>query len=169
MLKRFDYFDIKSITSPFDSSVHLTRNTGNPVSQKSYSQQIGSLMYLANRNRPDIAFAVGRLSRYISNPNEEHWEALKRIFRYLKGTINYTLTYTGFPSVLEGYSDANWITDSQDVKSTSGYVFLLGGAAVSWCSNKQTIITRSTMEAELTALDTACTEAEWIKNLVKFL
>lgn len=72
MLKQFHYFDVKSITSPFDSSVHLIKNTGNPVLQKLYSQQIGSLMYLANQTHPDIAFAIGRLSRYTSNPSEEH-------------------------------------------------------------------------------------------------
>lgn len=92
---------------------------------------IGSLMYVSNRTRPDIAFAVGRLSRYTSNPNKLHWTALEMVFRYLRGTLDYCLHYSGYPNVIEGYSDANWVTDSHDVKSTSGYVFLLGGAVIS--------------------------------------
>ena len=75
--------------------------------------------------------------------------------RYLKGKMNYGIHYIGYPRVLEGYSDSNWISDADEIKVTSGYVFTLGGGAVSWKSCKQTILTRSTMEAELTALDTA--------------
>jgi len=72
----------------------------------------------------------------------------------------------GFSNVVERYSDANWIIDNEEVKSTSGYIFLLGGATISWGSKKQTIISRSTMESELIALDITCTEAEWIKSLL---
>lgn len=74
--------------------------------------------------------------------------------------------YTGYPTVLEGYCDANWISDADEIYATSGYVFSLGGGAVSWKSCKQTILTRSTMEAELTALDTASVEAEWLRELL---
>lgn len=74
--------------------------------------------------------------------------------------------YSGYPEVIEGYTDANWVTDKFDVKSTTGYLFLLGGAAVSCGSCKQTIITRSTLESDLTALDTTCTEAQWLKDLI---
>jgi len=86
--------------------------------------------------------------------------------RYLKGTMSYGIHYTGYPKVLEGYCDANWISDADVLKATSGYVFLLGGGAISWKSCKQTILTKSTMEAELTSLDTAGTEAEWICELL---
>ena len=86
--------------------------------------------------------------------------------RYLKGTMSYGIHYTGYPKVLEGYSDSNWISDADEIKATSGYVFTLGGGAVSWKSCKQTILTRSTMEAELTALDTATVEAEWLRELL---
>ncbi|KAK1648280.1 hypothetical protein QYE76_066085 [Lolium multiflorum] len=81
-------------------------------------------------------------------------------------TASYGIHYTGYPRVLEGYSDANWISDADETKATSGYLFTLGGGAVSWKSCKQTIITRSTMEAELTALDTATVEAEWLRELL---
>ncbi|XP_074314899.1 secreted RxLR effector protein 161-like [Silene latifolia] len=116
--------------------------------------------------RPDIAFAVGKLSRYTSNPSLEHWVAVKRVLRYLKKTIDYALNYVGFPSVLEGYSDASWITNMEDHSSTSGWVFLLGGGAISWASKKQTCITSSTMESEFIALAVAGKEAEWLRNLV---
>nr|CAE01619.3 OSJNBa0042L16.8 [Oryza sativa Japonica Group] len=97
---------------------------------------------------------------------DDHWQALERVMRYLKGTMSYGIHYTGYPKVLEGYSDSNWISDADEIKATSGYVFTLGGGAVSWKSCKQTILTRSTMEAELTALDTATVEAEWLRELL---
>ncbi|KAK1665440.1 hypothetical protein QYE76_053599 [Lolium multiflorum] len=123
-------------------------------------------MYLASATRPDISFAVSKLSRFVSRPGDVHWHALERVLRYLKGTASYGIHYTGYPRVLEGYSDANWISDADETKATSGYLFTLGGGAVSWKSCKQTIITRSTMEAELTALDTATVEAEWLRELL---
>jgi hypothetical protein len=134
--------------------------------QLRYSQIIGSLMYLASATRPNIAYAVSKLSRFVSNPEDAHWEALERVMRYLKGTMDYTIHYTGYPRVLEGYSDSNWISDADEIKTTSGYLFTLGGGAVSWKSCKQTILTRSTMEAELTALGTATVEAEWLRELL---
>jgi hypothetical protein len=79
---------------------------------------------------------------------------------YLRGTVSYDIHYTGYPKVLEGYCYANWISDADEVHATSGYVFLFGGGVVSWKSCKQTILTRSTMEAELTSLDTTGVKAE---------
>jgi hypothetical protein len=108
-------------------------------------------MYLASATRPDIAYAVSKLSQFVSNPGSEHWRALKRVMRYLVGTMNYDIHYSGDPKVLEEYSDANWIYDVDELKATSGYVFTLVGGVVSWKSCKQTILTRSTMEAELIA------------------
>ncbi|XP_075092318.1 secreted RxLR effector protein 161-like [Nicotiana tabacum] len=86
--------------------------------------------------------------------------------KYLRGTINYGILYSGFPSTLEGYSDANWISDSDETKFTSGYVFTLGGGAISWKLAKQTIIARSTMESEFVALELAGSEAEWLRNFL---
>ena len=87
-------------------------------------------MYLMNCIRPDITFSVGRLSRYTQSPNQDHRTIVRRVLKYLRGTINYDLCFSGFPSVLEGFSDANWISHSDEMKSTSGYVFILGGSAV---------------------------------------
>ena len=96
-----------------------------------YSQIIGSLMYLASATRPDISFAVSKLSRFVSNLEDTHWHALERVLRYLKGTMSYGIHYTGYPRVLEGYCDGNWISDAEELYATSGYAFLLGGGAVS--------------------------------------
>ena len=88
------------------------------------------------------------------------------MMRYLKVTMDYEIYYNGYPRVLEGYSDSNWISDADEIKVTSRYVFTFGSGAVSWKSCKQTILTRSTMEAELTALDTTTVEAEWLRELL---
>ena len=87
-----------------------------------------------NCTRSDIAYAVGRLSIYTQSPNQDHWTALERLVKYLKGTINYGLKFGRSPPILERYSDANWISDSDEIKSTSGYVFTLSGGTVSWKS-----------------------------------
>ena len=123
-------------------------------------------MYLASATRPDISFAVCKLSRFVSNLEDDHWRAHERVMRYLKGTMSYGIHYTGHPKVLEGYCDANWISDADELYATSGYVFSLRGGAVSWKSCKQTILTKSTMEAKLTALDTAGSEVEWLCDLL---
>ncbi|KAK1630095.1 hypothetical protein QYE76_004410 [Lolium multiflorum] len=166
ILSRFGYSDCKSSPTPYDPSVIIRKNKRIARDQLRYSQIIGSLMYLASATRPDISFAVSKLSRFVSRPGDVHWHALERVLRYLKGTASYGIHYTGYPRVLEGYSDANWISDADETKATSGYLFTLGGGAVSWKSCKQTIITRSTMEAELTALDTSTVEAEWLRELL---
>ena len=93
-------------------------------------------MYLVGATRPDISFAVSKLSRFTSNPGSDHWCALERVMRYLRGTSAYGLHYTGYLAVLEGYTDSNWISDATEIKATSGYIFDIGGAAISWMSCK---------------------------------
>ncbi|GKD49064.1 hypothetical protein Tco_1278040 [Tanacetum coccineum] len=127
---------------------------------------IGCLMYVITCTRPDIAIVVGKLSRYTSYSDTQYWQVIQRVLMYLKKTIDYRLTYTGYPSVLKGYIDASWISNAEDNLSTSGWVFLLGGGAISWASKKQTCITGSTMEYEFVALAAAGKEAEWLKNLL---
>ncbi|GJW69691.1 zinc finger, CCHC-type containing protein [Tanacetum coccineum] len=136
------------------------------VSQLEYSRVIGCLMYAMICTRPDIAFAIGKLSRYTSNLGTQHWQAIQSVLKYLKKTIDYRLTYTGYPLVLEGYTDARWISNTEDNSSISGWVFLVGGGANSWASKKQTCITSSTMKYEFVALAAAGKEAEWLKNLL---
>lgn len=166
ILKKFNCYDELPVRTPYDPSIHLKKNNGSSVSQTEYAKIIGSVMFLMNCTRPDIAYAVSRLSRYTHNPGNEHWTALRRLLRYLKGTMDWCLHFYKFPAVLEGFCDANWVTDNDEVSSTSGYVFTLGGGAISWKSSKQTCIARSTMESEFIALDLAGQEAEWLRNLL---
>ncbi|XP_059277541.1 secreted RxLR effector protein 161-like [Lycium ferocissimum] len=106
-------------------------NQGQSKSQLDYARVLGSLMYIMNCTRPDIACAISKLSRYTSNPDQTHWMAVKLVLGYLQYTQDYALHYNKYPAVVEGYSDANWITGSSEVKSTSGYVFTIEGGAVS--------------------------------------
>ncbi|KAH9727083.1 CCHC-type domain-containing protein [Citrus sinensis] len=153
ILGKFNKDDNTMSKTPLDTSIHLSKNREEGISQVKYARVIGSLMYLTNCTRPDLAYTVSKLSRYTSNPGTYHWKAIVRVLRYLRYTHNYGLHYTRYPEVLEGFSDANWISDVKDSKSTSGYVFTLAGAAVSLRSSKQTVIARSTMESKFIALD----------------
>ena len=107
VLNKYGQVNCKVVVTPFDANCKLKKNVGDVVSQLEYSQIIGSLMYLMNSTRPNIAYSVSRLSRYTSNPGRDHWEALIRVLRYPKYTATYGLHYTKYPQVLEGYSDAN--------------------------------------------------------------
>jgi hypothetical protein len=131
VLSRFGYKDSKPSPTPYDPSLVLRKNKRIGRDQMRYSQMIGSLMYLASVTRPDISFTVSKLSRFTSNPGDDHWRALERVMHYLVGTMDYRIHYSGYPAVLEGCSDANWISDVDELYATSGYVFTLGGATVS--------------------------------------
>ena len=131
----------------FDSSVHLyqTKNDAFVLNQHEYASIIGSLRYAADCTRPDIAYVVNILSRFTSKPSYDHWNAITHVMKYLKGTINYSLLYKNYPAVLEGFSDADWNSQSGDSLSTTGYIFILGGIDVCWRSKKQHIIAKSTI------------------------
>ncbi|GKF39400.1 zinc finger, CCHC-type containing protein, partial [Tanacetum coccineum] len=165
ILNNFNREDCSLVSTPMDPVEKLKPNAGKPVDQLEYSRAIGCLMYAMTSTRPDIAYAVGRLSRFTSNLSRQHWQAITRVFKYLKGTMNYGLSYVGYPLVLEGYSDASWINHVEDSSSTSGWVFLLGGGAISWAFKKQTCISGSTMEYEFVALAATGKEAEWLRSL----
>ena len=108
-------------------------------------------MYAINYTRPDIAFAVSMLSRFTKNPSEEHRTAIERVMAYLKGTMHCALHFTGYPTVIEVYLDASWGREKEGT-STGEFVFLLGGATISWKSKKQSIISKSSMESKFYAL-----------------
>nr|GEV83361.1 zinc finger, CCHC-type [Tanacetum cinerariifolium] len=154
------YFDCTLVSTHMDTSEKLIPNNGQAVSQLDYSRVIGCLMYVMTCTRPDITFVVGKLSRYTSNSGTQHWQAIQWVLKYLNKTMDYRLTYTGYPSMLKDYTNASWISNTEDNSSTSGWVFLLGGGAISWASKKQICITGSTIESEFVALAYACKEAE---------
>jgi hypothetical protein len=111
--------DSKPSPTPYDPSVTLRKNMKDTRDQLKYSQIVGSLMYLASTTRPDIFFAVSKLSRYMSNLGDDHWHALESVLHYLKDTMSYGIHYSGHLIVLEGYSDANWISDIDRIYATS--------------------------------------------------
>ena len=102
ILEKFNKNDSGVAKTPLDTSLHLSKNKGESVSQVEYSRVIGSLMYLMSCTRPDIAYTVSKLSRYTSNPGADHWKAIVRVLRYLRYTRSYGLHYTRYPAVLEG-------------------------------------------------------------------
>ncbi|KAG8482909.1 hypothetical protein CXB51_024232 [Gossypium anomalum] len=166
MFKKFYLFNCIPASTPMDPQIKLVSNIGRKIDQLKYASLVGCLMYIMTCTIPNIASVVGKLSRYTSNPSSLHWQALNKVLRYLKKTINYGLCYNGYPPVLEGYSDASWITSLEDHASTSGWIFILGRGVISWGSKKQTCITDSTMTAEFITLAAAFKEEEWLRNLL---
>ena len=168
LLRKHGMQDSKPTGTPIDVNSKLQPATtkADPVNQTEYQSAVGSLMYLAVSTRPDIAFAVNSLARFNSSPQKEHWTALKRVLRYLKGTLNHGIFYKqdGLNKCI-GYSDADWAGDISDRKSTSGYVFMLSGGAISWSSRKQKCVALSTAEAEYVALSSAVQECIWLRQL----
>ena len=171
ILERFHMSSCKPMDTPVSKGEALSLNMcpKNPqereeMSRVPYASVVGSLMYAMMCTRPDICFVVGLVSRYQSNPGREHWKVVKRILRYLKGTMDYCLVYQGSKLCLVGYSDADWGEDLDQCKSTSGYVFLFNKGAISWCSKKQTCIALSTMEAEFIACSIVVQEAVWLRR-----
>ena len=123
-------------------------------------------MYAALGTRPDISYAVQALSQFSSRPGPSHWTAVKRVFRYLKGTRNLAITYGNTSEFsIRGYSDADWGQNRADRRSISGYAFLSAGGIISWSSKKQSTVALSTMEAEYVALAHATKEALWFRSI----
>ena len=157
----------KTVASPVDMSSRLVSSNADTKISAPFREAVGALMHLTTATRPDIAYAVGYVSRFMENPQEDHWIAVKRIFRYLQGTKTHGICYKTSDKInFRGYSDADWAGDLADRKSTSGYVFMLQGAPVSWGSKKQSSVSLSTSEAEYIALSLAIQEGKWIHRLL---
>ena len=173
ILHRFDMHNSKPVGLPVNPDVKLTacKNPDDVYYQKLYQALVESLLYLSTKTRPDIAFTVRSAAWFCASPTKEHWTVVKRILRYLNGTRQFGLLYKANTSSdeIEGFSDSDWAGDVGDRRSTSGYVFLLGGAAVSWKSTKQTTVALSTAEAEYIALSSASQEAIWLQQLISDL
>ena len=169
MLKKYGLLEAKTVSTPSDLNVRLQKDDGvsKPVDPVHYQSAVGSLLYAATATRPDIAHAVGVVSKFNCKPTESHFTAVKRILRYLKGTVNVALKYQQCQTgMFFGYSDADWANDPDDRHSITGNLFLMSGAAVSWLSKKQTVVALSTSEAEYIALSTATQEVVWIRRLL---
>lgn len=130
-----------------------------------YRKLVGSLLYLSTHTRPDITYAVNTLAQFMQNPGRPHWEAAKRILRYLKKTRTYALTFGNVAGPLEGFSDADWALHDHR-HSISGTCLILNGGTVSYGSQKQSIIALSLAEAECLALTKLVTNGTYIINLL---
>ena len=167
-------FDCKPVSAPMEYNKRFNKATENDnlFDVNIYQSEIGSLLYASVASRPYISFSVGVLSQFMSNPTQEHWSAVKPIFRYIKGTLNYSLQFVlskASDITLYGYADADWAGDFDARKSTSGYVFYIGQSIISWCSKRQSVVALSTAEAEYISLCNAATEAIWLRQLFRDL
>ena len=163
--------------TPLSSGVKLTKDDcptqpEEVMAMKQYPYQslIGTLMYAMLATRPDIAFAVGMLSRFSSNPGKVHWDQALHVLGYLSQTRNHCLEFDGssdeeLTSLILGYSDSDWAGDVDTRCSTGGYVFLMCNAAISWSSKLQASSALSSTEAEYMALICAAQQAIWLHQL----
>jgi Reverse transcriptase (RNA-dependent DNA polymerase)/gag-polypeptide of LTR copia-type len=145
---------LSKLDSPFFTDTHLYRSV------------VGALQY-ATITRPDISFAVNKVSQFMQQPTIAHWTATKRILRYLCGTISYGLSFRASHSLtIDAYSDADWAGSVDDRRSTSGYCIFLGNNLVSWSAKKQPTVSRSSTEAEYRSLALTCAELLWLQYLL---
>ncbi|KAL0541198.1 hypothetical protein IC582_021237 [Cucumis melo] len=159
----------KPVTTPIETGTKLSKHEeGDDVDPSYFKSLVGSFRYLTC-TRPDILFSVGLVSRFMEAPTTTHLKVAKRILHYLKGTLDYGLFYFSSKEFkLRGYCDSDWAGDTNDRKSTSGYVFFIGNTAFTWSSKKQPIATLSTTcEAEYVATASCICHAIWLRNLLK--
>jgi len=187
LLERYGMLNSRPTDTPIATGMRLSQDDCPTVpvmpapsmQGHSYAAVVGALMYAMLGTRPDLAFAVASLSRFTSNPGEPHMQTLKRVLRYLHGTVNHQLAYDGRegdkgrPSntsgTLLGYCDADWAASMDDRRSVTGWVFLVAGGAISWQSQRQKSVALSTVEAEYMAAGNATKEAVWLRTLLNEL
>ncbi|KAE8708930.1 hypothetical protein F3Y22_tig00110332pilonHSYRG00561 [Hibiscus syriacus] len=170
LLKRFGMLECKSTSTPMEPNIKMCAHEGKDLEDATmYRQLVGSMIYLT-LTRPDISYAVGVMSRYMQNPKKPHLEAVRRILRYVKNTIDYGLLYKkGEDCKLVGYCDADYAGDHDTRRSTTGYVFKLGSGTISWCSKRKPTVSLSTTEAEYRAAAMAAQESTWLIQLMNNL
>lgn len=181
ILQKFNMTTCKPVSTPLETGVKYSRSQAENLTpaEASYmatipfAQAIGSLQYLVTCTRPDLAYSVNHLAQFMANPGPPHWLALKRIFRYLQQTKYWGLTYTSSSAsslssqlLLLGWCDADWAGDIDSRRSTSGYLFQLNGASISWQSKKQPVVAMSSTEAEYISAATATKELLWLQTLL---
>lgn len=171
VLKRFHMDKSKVLSTPLAAHLRLSSQQSpktyaekEDMAKVPYASAVGSLMYAMVCTRPDLAYAVGVVSRFLSNPGREHWNAVKWILRYLRGTSDLKITFGGKKPLLVSFTDSDMSGDVDSSKSTSGYLVTFAGGAVAWQSRLQKCVALSTTEAEFIAATEACKELLWMKN-----
>jgi len=168
--KRFGLQDCKPVSTPADSNTILVKMTEDEefIDKFPYRELIGSIMYAMIATRPDVANALGNVAKYSGKYNQSHWNATKRILKYMICTKDYGIKFNGnASSTLYGYADANWGADIDTRRSTTGYLFILNGGLISWKSQRQRTVATSSTESEYMALFAATQESIWLRGLLK--
>ncbi|XP_050104649.1 uncharacterized mitochondrial protein AtMg00810-like [Malus sylvestris] len=161
--------DSKPASTPYLPYNRLLNDDRQPYSNPGlYRSIVGALQYLVF-TRPNIAFFVHHVCQFMQTPMVSQFTAAKRILRYLKGLISHGITYTRGELVLKSFSDADWASDPNDRRSTTGLVVFLGNNPISWSFKKQQIVSRSSIEAEYRAISSIAAELDWIQQLLTFL
>ncbi|CAM9757863.1 unnamed protein product, partial [Heterosigma akashiwo] len=167
-ISKFGLDFLPACRTPMTTATDLTPTPGFKSSlpdSNRYRSMVGTLAWVANWTRPELAFTVHKLQRYQSNPEPKHFEAAQRAFRYLKGTQSERLRLGG-DLVLRAYTDADFCQDRIDGKSVTGYVIMLGDSPIVWASKLQTAATTSTVEAEYLALRSGLKDIMWLRHLL---
>ena len=166
VLQRFNMQDCNGVHTPMEAGRRLApaKKDDKLVEAREYQSLVASLMYIAVGTRPDLAFTISVLSKFNSRPTMDHFLATKRVLRYLKETAEMGLVYDSINNLV-GYTDSDFGGDLYDRKSTSGYIFTLAGAAISWKPKKQSLVTLSSTEAEYVACSEAIREGIWLRRL----
>jgi hypothetical protein len=167
IIKQFGMNDAKGASTPMAASyLKLNGEQEALPNNKLYRQAVGALLYIATTTRPDIAAAISILCRSVDKPCKRDWKAVKDVMWYLKQSVHLKLKMSADSEIdLIGYVDADWAGDTVDRKSTSGYLFQLGGSSISWSSHKQMSVALSSTEAEYVAAAYASQEAVWLRQL----
>ena len=170
ILKEVGMMDCNETLIPMDPGTKLTKNTeGTMVNSTEYRSLIGSLRYLLH-TRPDLSYSIGLLSRFMQEPKEQHMKAIRQVLRYVKGTINYGITYKhNGGNKIQGFSDSSYGVNTQEGKGTTGIIFYYGDSPISWSTQKQATVALSSCESEFIAATAAATQALWLKRLLSRL